>query len=104
MKLLEWIKQTTEAEGRPIDIDLYHDEYELDDEATMSEVSTASFTEEGLKHWNDVLSAEVVKAGARGTAWYGVIVTGVSYKRVQALQWAHSGYISSEDFDKWFIL
>jgi hypothetical protein len=104
MKLLEWIKQTVEAEGRPIDIDLYHDEYELDREATMSEVSLGSFTPEGLKHWDDVLSAEVVKAGARGTAWYGVIVSGVRYKRVQALQWAQSGYCSSEDFDKWFVI
>ncbi len=101
-KLREWIQAISEIEGGEFDLDLYHDEYELDNEATMSGVNMGMFTPEGLKAFEDVLNAEVVKSGARGEKWYAAIVSGVPYKRVEKLQWAQSGYIDEETYDKWF--
>lgn len=67
---------------------------------TISELDKTMLTEEGMREWNDVLSAKVVRIyeGVFGTH---VEVIGCDPQRVGEFSFALAGQCAAEDYEKW---
>jgi hypothetical protein len=99
MLFKEFLEQT---EGSLNDIQLSHKD--IDEEyPTLVDFGNKTLTDEGLKHFADVLNAEVEEYQEQKESYiFYVTIKKVKYSKVSELTYAHCGYVSEEKYKTWF--
>jgi hypothetical protein len=99
MLFKEFLEQT---EGSLNDIQLCHKD--IDEEyPTLVDFGAKTLTDEGLKHFADILNAEVDEhREEKESNIVYVTVKKVKYSKVSELTYAYCGYCSEENYQLWF--
>jgi len=88
----------------PTYVDFCHwdEEFDDDDVPTCVDFSLNDFTEYGLKHFEDVLNAEVEAVQEQGEAWVSIALSGCAVSKIRKLARFHAGYCKTFVYDQLF--